>query len=161
MSGVPIDYLVLDYSAEITMSILQKQKARNLDYGYARDVVPLADRVLPELVDHNIKILSNADGVNPRGCARAIVAAAKDVGAHDAKVAVVSGGDIFERLDEILARGVRFDDPDGGAGIETIRDRILSANFYLGAFPLVEALQTGANIVIVGRHGADSGADDP
>ena len=151
VSGGPIDYLVLDYLAEITMSILQKQKARNPDHGYARDVVPSAVRLLPELVERDIKMVSNAGGVNPRGCARAIVAAAQEAGIRGAKVAVVSGDDIFERLDAMRARGVRFDNLDSGAGIETVRERILSANVYLGAFPLVEALQTGANIVIAGR----------
>ncbi len=151
VSGGPIDYLVLDYLAEVTMSILQKQKARNPEAGYARDIAPLAAGLLPELVNRNIRMVSNAGGVNPRGCARAIVAAAKEAGVRGAKVAVVSGDDIFDRLDEMTARGVRFDDLDSGAGIETVRRRILSANVYLGAFPLVEALQTGAHIVIAGR----------
>ncbi|HUG81173.1 MAG TPA: acyclic terpene utilization AtuA family protein [Bryobacterales bacterium] len=147
----PIDYLVLDYLAEVTMSILQKLKARDPSQGYARDFVDLAVRLLPQLIDKDIKIVSNAGGVNPRACAEAVIAAARAGGIKGAKVAVVLGDDIFERLDEMLSRGVPFNDMDSGAPISAVRDRILSANVYLGAFPLVEALQTGAQIVIAGR----------
>jgi hypothetical protein len=151
VSGGPIDYLVLDFLAEVTMSILQKQKARNPEHGYALDVVGLTVRLLPDLIERDIKMLSNAGGVNPHACARAIVDAATQAGIHGAKVAVVSGDDIFDRIDDMLSRGLRFDDIDSGAGIDTVRDRLLSANVYLGAFPLVEALETGANVIIAGR----------
>ncbi len=151
VSGGPIDYLVLDFLAEVTMSILQKQKARNPDHGYARDVVGLTVRLLPDLIERDIKMLSNAGGVNPHACARAIVDSATAAGIHGAKVAVVSGDDIFDRIDEMLSRGIRFDDIDSADGIDTVRDRLLSANVYLGAFPLVEALETGANVIIAGR----------
>jgi hypothetical protein len=151
VEGGPIDYLVLDYLAEVTMSILQKLKARDPLRGYARDFVDLAARLLPQLIEKDIKIVSNAGGVNPRACAEAVIDAARAAGIKGAKVAVVAGDDIFERLDEMLSRGVSFNDMDSGAAISTVRDRILSANVYLGAFPLVEALETGAQIVIAGR----------
>ena len=144
----PIDYLVLDYLAEITMSILQKQKKGDPAKGYARDFVPLAARVFPRLVERNIRVVSNAGGVNPRACAGAVVDAVRRAGG---KVAVVLGDDIYERMDELLDRGIAFDDLDSGEPIETIRPKILSANVYLGAFPLVEALETGAQVIIAGR----------
>ncbi len=147
----PIDYLVLDYLAEITMSILQKQKEADPTRGYARDVVPLAARVFPQLVERNIKVISNAGGVNPRACAEAVVDRARRAGVRGGKVAVVLGDDICERMDEMLDRGIAFDDLDSGEPIETIRSKILSANVYLGAFPLVEALETGAHVIIAGR----------
>ena len=147
----PIDYLVLDYLAEITMSILQKQKKGDPAKGYARDFVPLAARVFPRLVERNIRVISNAGGVNPRACAGAVVDAARRAGVKGGKVAVVLGDDIYERMDELLDRGIAFDDIDSGEPIETIRPKILSANVYLGAFPLVEALETGAQVIVAGR----------
>ena len=147
----PIDYLVLDYLAEITMSILQKQKKGDPAKGYARDFVPLAARVFPRLVERNIRVISNAGGVNPRACAGAVVDAARRAGVKRGKVAVVLGDDIYERMDEMLDRGIAFDDIDSGEPIEGIRPKILSANVYLGAFPLVEALETEAQVIIAGR----------
>ena len=147
----PIDYLVLDYLAEITLSILQKQKDRDPKLGYARDFIPLTARIFPRLLERNIKVISNAGGVNPTACARAVAEAAREKGIRGAKVAVVLGDDIFQRLDEMIARGIAFDDLDSGNAIDKIRSQLLSANVYLGAFPLVEALQTGARIIIAGR----------
>ena len=147
----PIDYLVLDYLAEVTMSILQKQKDRDPQRGYARDFVPLTTRIFPRLLERNIKVISNAGGVNPIACAHAVVEAAREKGIQGAKVAVVLGDGIFDRLDDMLARGIAFDDLDSGHAIGGIRPQVLSANVYLGAFPLVEALETGAQIVIAGR----------
>ncbi len=147
----PIDYLVLDYLAEVTMSILQKQKSRDASQGYARDFVSLTGRLFPQLIEKDVRVISNAGGVNPIACAQAVVEAARSRGVRDAKVAVVTGDDIFGRLDEMAARGVRFDDLDSGRPIESVRSNVLNANVYLGAFPLVEALETGARVVIAGR----------
>ena len=147
----PIDYLVLDYLAEVTMSILQKQKSRDASQGYARDFVSLTGRLFPQLIEKDVRVISNAGGVNPIACAQAVVEAARSRGVRDAKVAVVTGDDIFGRLDEMADRGVRFDDLDSGRPIESVRSNVLSANVYLGAFPLVEALETGARVVIAGR----------
>lgn len=151
VEGGPIDYLVLDYLAEVTMSILQKQKERDATQGYARDFVTLAARLFPQLIEKDIKIVSNAGGVNPHACAEAVIQVARDAGLKGAKVAVIDGDDIYGRLDEMIGRGVSFDDMDSGEPIDMVRDRILSANVYLGAFPLVEALQTGAQVIIAGR----------
>jgi hypothetical protein len=147
----PIDYLVLDYLAEITMSILQKQKTRDPALGYATDLVPLIARIAPHLLGRDVKVISNAGGVNPVACARAVAAAVRVQGLNGLKIAVVLGDDIFARLDEMLARGIAFNDLDSGRPMDTIRPRILSANVYLGALPLVEALRTGAHVVIAGR----------
>jgi hypothetical protein len=147
----PIDYLVLDYLAEITMSILQKQKARDPSLGYAKDFVPLIARIAPRLAERDIKVISNAGGVNPVACAQAVVETARAKGLRGLKVAVITGDDIFGRLDEMLARGIAFNDLDSGESIGTVRPDILSANVYLGAFPLVEALESGAHVVIAGR----------
>ena len=147
----PIDYLVLDYLAEVTMSILEKQRRRDPDKGYATDVVELAVSLMPRLLSGGVRIVTNAGGVNPAACARAIVAGAERTGIRGLKVAVVVGDDISDRIDEMIARGIPFDDLDTGRGIGEIRSEVLSANVYLGGFPLAKALAAGAQIVIAGR----------
>ncbi len=142
----PIDYLILDYLAEITMSILQKQKLENPDFGYARDFPPLIGRLAKRLAERHIQVVANAGGVNPVACAKAVLAAAPGL-----KVAVVHGDDVFSRLDEFLAKGYEMRDMDTGRPIREIRGQIQSANAYIGAFPLAEALATGAHVVIAGR----------
>jgi hypothetical protein len=142
----PIDYLALDYLAEITMSILQKQKQADANLGYARDFPPLIARLARQLRERQIKVIANAGGVNPVACAREVVRLAPGL-----KVAVVLGDDVFGRLDDFLAKGYELRDMDTGAPLSSIRDRIQSANAYIGAFPLAEALATGADVVIAGR----------
>jgi hypothetical protein len=142
----PIDYLALDYLAEITMSILQKQKQADPQLGYARDFPPLVARIATQIRDRAVKVIANAGGVNPVACAREIVRVAPGL-----KVAVVLGDDVSARLDEFLAKGYEMRDMDTGAPIASIRDRIQSANAYIGAFPLAEALATGADVVVAGR----------
>jgi hypothetical protein len=142
----PIDFLVLDYLAEITMSILQKQKQDDPAMGYARDFPPLIGRLAKRLKERNIKVVANAGGVNPAACARAVLAAAPGL-----RVAVVRGDDVYGRLDEFIAKGYEMRDMDSGEPISGIRSRILSANAYIGAFPLAEALDSGADVVIAGR----------
>jgi hypothetical protein len=142
----PIDFLVLDYLAEITMSILQKQKEADPNMGYARDFPPLIGRLAKKLKERNIKVVANAGGVNPTACAHAVLKAAPGL-----KVAVVHGDDVFSRIDEFLAKGYELRDMDTKQPITTIRDRIMSANAYIGAFPLAEALDSGADVVIAGR----------
>jgi len=89
-----IDYLVMDYLAEVTMSILQKQKNKNPKLGYARDIPELMRRILPTCKEKNIKIITNGGGVNPIACADAIIEIAKELGIKNLKVGVVLGDDI-------------------------------------------------------------------
>jgi hypothetical protein len=150
--GGPIDYLMLDYLAEVTMSIMQKQRSRDTNAGYAKDFVVLMREILPDCVAKDIKVLSNAGGVNVEGCAEAIRLAAREIGlAGKVKIGVVTGDDILPRLDEFLDRGVAIDNMDTGESLKSIRDKVQSANVYLGARPLVEALGKGAQIVVGGR----------
>src|SRR5712692_9025271 len=142
----PIDYLALDYLAEVTMSILQKQKQADPNLGYARDFPPLIARIAKPMRERGVTVIANAGGVNPVACAREVVRLAPGL-----KVAVVLGDDVFGRLDEFLAKGYEMRDMDTGEPIASIRPRIQSANAYIGAFPLAEALATGANVVIAGR----------
>jgi hypothetical protein len=142
----PIDYLALDYLAEITMSILQKQKQDDPRLGYARDFPPLVARIAGQIRERKVKVIANAGGVNPVACAREVLRLAPGL-----KVAVVLGDDVFPRLDDFLAKGYEMRDMDTGEPLSGIRNRILSANAYIGAFPLAEALGTGADVVIAGR----------
>ena len=142
----PIDYLALDYLAEITMSILQKQKQADPNLGYARDFPPLVARIAPKIRERGIKVIANAGGVNPAACAREVMRLAPGL-----KVAVVLGDDVYSRIDEFLAKGYEMRDMDTGEPLQKIRAQILSANAYIGAFPLAEALDTGADVVIAGR----------
>jgi hypothetical protein len=148
----PIDYLMLDYLAEVTMSILQKQRARDPQAGYARDFVSLMREILPDCVDKDIKVMSNAGGVNVDGCANAVRETAKELGlTGKVNIGVVTGDDILDRLDEFLSGGVEINSMDTGEPLSSILDKVQSANVYLGAGPLVEALGQGANVVIGGR----------
>ena len=148
----PIDYLVMDYLAEVTMSIMQKQKGRDPSAGYARDFVPLMERILPTCVERGIQVVSNAGGVNPLGCAEAVVEAGRRAGVEGrARVGVIQGDDILDRLDELLEAGHRLESMETGEPLEAVRDRVRSANIYLGAEPIVEALKKGADVVLSGR----------
>jgi hypothetical protein len=150
--GGPIDYLMMDYLAEVTMSIMQKQKSRDPAAGYARDFVPLIERILPDLVRRRIRVTSNAGGVNPRGCAEAVLQVARRLGLQGkVRVGLVSGDDILDRLDDLIARGHSLSDMETGRPLSEIRDKVLSANAYLGMAPIVEALRLGADIVVTGR----------
>jgi hypothetical protein len=148
----PIDYLMLDYLAEVTMSIMQKQRSRDPSQGYARDFVPLMGDILPDCVDRNIRVVANAGGVNADGCAEAVLREARHAGlAGSAKVGVVSGDDIMDRLEELIEAGHELRNMDTGAPLSDVLSKIQSANAYIGARPIVDALNRGAHVVITGR----------
>ncbi len=147
----PIDYLVMDYLAEVTMSILQKQKNKNPDLGYARDIPGLMKKILPICKEKGIKVITNGGGVNPVACAEAIIKVAKDIGIKNLKIGVVVGDDIKDKIDDVISAGCELNNMETGESVKTVKDKILSANVYFGAFPIVEALQIGAEIVITGR----------
>ncbi|MGI9167521.1 MAG: acyclic terpene utilization AtuA family protein [Pyrinomonadaceae bacterium] len=152
VEGGPIDYLMLDYLAEVTMSIMQKQRSRDPSAGYAKDFVPLMKQILPACVERNIRVTANAGGVNVEGCAAAVQEVARELGlAGKLRIGIVTGDDIMWRVDEILARGIELRNMDTGAELSSVRERIQSANVYLGAAPMVEALNRGAQVVITGR----------
>ena len=148
----PIDYLMLDYLAEVTMSILQKQKERDPSLGYARDFVGAVESVLPAVLDRGVKVIANAGGVNPPACAAAVKSAAEGRGGRGRlKLGVVTGDDLLSRLDSLIGEGHPLANMETGAPLSDVRDRVLSANAYIGSEPIVEALERGANIVITGR----------
>lgn len=147
----PLDYLTLDYLAEVTMSIMQKLKSRNPQAGYATDFVEMVERVLPQCRQKGIKIIANAGGVNPQACRAAVGAVIKKLGITGVKVAVVEGDDILADLPRLIQAGEPFRNMDNGELLEPHLAEVKSANVYIGALPIVEALEQGADIVITGR----------
>jgi acyclic terpene utilization AtuA family protein len=152
LRGGPLDYLTLDYLAEITMSILQKLKARDSRAGYAHDFIGVIKRGARDIVERSVKVVTNAGGMNPVGCKDAVTAVLQAAGySGRMKIGVVTGDDIMLQLDQMLERGLSFTNMDTGDPLNTIRPRVQSANVYFGAFPIAEALSRGADIVITGR----------
>ena len=147
----PLDYLTLDYLAEVTMSIMQKLKSRDPNAGYATDFVEMIERVLPKCREKGIKIVANAGGVNPQACRRAVAAVIRKLGLSGIKVAVVEGDDILAELKSLIASGEQFKNMDTGEPLAPFLEQVRSANVYIGAEPIVEALKQGADIVITGR----------
>jgi hypothetical protein len=141
----PVEYLIMDYLAEVTMSLLAKARLKNPEAGYPPDFVSYLEPHLTALVDRNIKVVSNAGGVNPMACKRALEAAAAKNGVS-LRVAVVEGDDLLPTMDSLRAANIR----EAVSG-EVLPPTLLSANAYLGALPIVAALQQGADIVITGR----------
>jgi hypothetical protein len=147
----PLDYLTLDYLAEVTMSIMQKQRQRDPRTGYATDFVDLIRKILPTLRKKGIRVVANAGGVNADGCRKALIEVAREQGATGLKIGTVTGDDILHRMDELIAGGVPFKSLDDGRPFSEVRDRVLSANVYISSFPGAEALRQGADIVVSGR----------
>ncbi len=148
----PIDYLMLDYLAEVTMSILQKQLSRDPAAGYARDFVPLMAEIWPDVVGKGIRVVTNAGGVNVSGCRDDLLEAARAAGlAGRAKVGTVTGDDILERLPDLIERGHALANLDDGRPLSDVVDRVESANAYIGAVPIVEALERDAHVIVTGR----------
>ncbi|MDP7427165.1 MAG: DUF1446 domain-containing protein [Alphaproteobacteria bacterium] len=146
VEGGKLDYVVFDYLAEVTMSILARAKAKNADAGYAIDFIQY---VMPAIVrpvaEQGIRVIANAGGMNSQACAEAVRKIAAEAGVS-LKVAVVLGDDLMPRLDEVRALG-----PTEWASGEALPEKLASMNAYLGAFSIAEALADGADVVITGR----------
>src|SRR5437868_5737638 len=141
-----LDYLVFDFLAETTMAILASARAKKPEMGYATDFVDIAMKpVLAEIKRQGIKVVSNAGGINPHGCAAALQALAQAEGVA-LRIAVVEGDDVSAQMPALRDQGTR----DMFTG-EALPERVLSANAYLGALPIAAALAAGADVVITGR----------
>jgi hypothetical protein len=147
-----LDYLTLEYLAELTMSILALQKQRDPQAGFATDFIDVLERLYPILKQQpGLKIVTNAGGMNPAACAAKARNVLVENGFADRKVATVAGDDLMPQLDQLLANGHPLTNLDTQEPLSTVRDRAVSANAYLGARPIVDALRLGAAIVITGR----------
>ncbi len=148
VDGGPIDVLTGDWLAELTMLILAKNRQRDPAAGYGRTFVTQLEQVMGDCLDRGIKVVSNAGGLSPRGCADAVAALAAKLGL-DPVIAYVTGDDLVPRLPELRAAGVDFANLDTG---EPLGDRaVITANAYLGGWGIADALARGADIVITGR----------
>lgn len=148
--GGGIDYLTMDFLAEVTMSIMQKLRSRNPEAGYATDFVSQLERILPHCVEHGIKVIANAGGVNPEACAAAVDDVVRRLGL-DVTVATVGGDDVLADLPRLIAEGHPLVNMNSSAPLVDELERVQSANVYLGAFPIAEALAAGADVIITGR----------
>jgi hypothetical protein len=143
--GADCDYFMMDYLAEVTMSLLARARMKDPNAGYPPDFVAYIKRHLPEIARQGIRIASNGGGVNPAACKRAMEAAIAELGLS-LRVAVVEGDDVMPLTDELRAGGLR----EAVSG-EALPARLLTANAYLGALPIKAAFDAGADIVITGR----------
>jgi len=147
-----VKYLGFDHLAELTMSILQRQKNKNPSMGYIRDIVPWMEAILPISQPKGIKLITNAGGVNPRSAAEQVAQVAKSLGFNGMKIAIIEGDDLYPKLDELIAKGVDLTNLDTGEkDISKIREKIIAANVYIGSESIIEALAAGADVVIAGR----------
>lgn len=146
-----VQYLAFDTLAELTLAILQKDRQKDPSLGYTKDITRTARTLLPYVHEKGIKLITNAGGLNPEGARREVMRVAKELGITGIKVGVATGDDLFHRLDELERAGVDLSDTDTGRPLEEVRDRLLFASAYLGARPIVEALEQGADVVITGR----------
>jgi hypothetical protein len=140
-----VQYLMMDYLAEVTMSLLAKARLKDPEAGYPPDFVGYLKPHLAELKRRGIRVASNAGGVNPRACKRALEAAGTALGL-ELRVAVVEGDDLVPHLDTLRAQGVR----EWRSGLP-LPAKVLTSNAYLGALPIAKAFDLGADIVITGR----------
>jgi hypothetical protein len=150
IAGGPVDYVTMDFLAEITMVILQRQRARDPKSGFAYDFISQLKTVLKPIAESGITLIVNAGGINPSACADAAAEACQAAGV-DLPIGVVSGDDLMPRLEELESQGVALDHMDGGRNYDEIRGHVVAANAYLSARPVVEALEQGARIIITGR----------
>jgi Acyclic terpene utilisation family protein AtuA len=146
-----VSYICCDALAELTMAILQRDRLRDPGGGFARDLPDFLRALLPLARDQGIRIITNAGGMNPHGAAAAARGVAADLGMDGLRVATVTGDDITSRIDELRDRGADLRNMDTGASIAAVRERVVFGVAYLGARPIVEALERGADVVVTGR----------
>jgi Acyclic terpene utilisation family protein AtuA len=147
-----LDYLTLDYLAEVSLSILANQRDRDPSLGYARDFVEVVRSLAPYWqAGGQCRLISNAGGLNPQSCARACAQALRDAGGPTMPIGIVEGDDVLSILRDPEGKSDSYQNLDSGRPISDVLDRLVTANAYLGAEPIVEALAGGARIVITGR----------
>ncbi len=146
-----LDYLTLDYLAEVSLSIMALQRDRDPRAGYARDFVQVVRSLVPFWKQgQRTKVVCNAGGLNPVGCAEACVAVLREAGLFRMKVGIVSGDDVLTRLREDPANA-HFQDLENRRPLAQVVDRLVTANAYIGADGVARALAEGADIVVTGR----------
>ncbi len=147
-----LDYLSMDYLAELTMALLQRAKMKNPDAGFVPDLVLHMRELLPLARKNGTKIICNGGGSNPHAAGLAIQKLAQELGLEGTRIAVVTGDGILDRLDDLVATGATLRNMDThDTDFAAIRDKIVAANVYTGCEGIIEALAEGAHVVIAGR----------
>ncbi len=147
-----LDYLCFDHLSELTLAVLQRQKAKDPREGYIHDIEPWLEAVLPQARKQGFKIITNAGGANPAAAAQKVIEVAERLGLGPIKIAVVTGDDIFPDLDEMRSMGIKFPNLDTGEDdLDRIRPEIVAANAYVGSKEIAEGLAAGADVVVTGR----------
>ncbi|RUT79916.1 acyclic terpene utilization AtuA family protein [Ancylomarina longa] len=150
LEGGAVDYISSDFLAEVTMSILRKQQLKNESLGYVTDFVDQIVDVADLMKQKGVRMITNAGGINPIGCARKILSELSKKGIS-LKIAVVDGDNIIDRIDEFYPAAADFKNMDTGESFELISQNLQSANIYLGVPPLLKALESGADLILAGR----------
>ncbi len=150
-----LNYMACDYLAELTLSIMQRQKMKNPKAGYARDFIDLMEVIGKEAFEQKIGIITNAGGMNITGAVEALAETARQQGLHGYKIGYVTGDDLMEKIPDMIAQGCKFENMDDAGDFRDIQDKLVNANVYFGREPIMECLREGADTVITGRA-ADS-----
>lgn len=150
-----LNYMACDYLAELTLSIMQRQKLKNPAAGYARDFIGLMKEVGKEAKERNIKVLTNAGGMNITGAVDALKAVVLEQGLQGYKIGYVTGDDLLDQIPQMIADGCRFENMDEAGDFSEIKDKLVNANVYYGREPLMDCLAQGADVILTGRA-ADS-----
>lgn len=152
LEGGDLDYMCFDFLAELTMALLQRQKARDPAKGYVPDAVDYMSKMMATARARGTRLVSNGGGVNPRAAGERVVEEARQQGLDGTRVAVVDGDDLTDRLDELLKAGVAFENMEtGDTDFAAVRDKIVVANAYIDASGIIEALEGEADIIVTGR----------
>jgi Acyclic terpene utilisation family protein AtuA len=151
IEGRHVDVVCFEALSELTLAILRRDQMRDPNRGYTRDIEVIAERILPQAFAAKIPLITNGGGLNPEGAAEVIRRAAERHSLHGLRIATVTGDDLLSRLGDLLAAGETLTNMETGAALSLDGKPIVTANAYLGAQPIVEALARGADIVITGR----------
>src|SRR5690348_15735096 len=151
IEGGHVDVVCFEALSELTLAILRRDMMRDPRRGYTRDIEVIAERILPLAFARGVPLITNGGGLNPQGAAAMVHAAAERLGLKGLRIATVTGDDLLPRLPELAAAGERLDNMETGEPLTLDGPPIVTANAYLGAAPIVEALRQGAHIVITGR----------
>ncbi len=147
-----VDYMGFDSLAELTLAILEKARQKDPNKGYAADIITYAKLLLPFVKQNNLSLVTNAGGLNPPAAATAVARLANEIDFSELKIATITGDDIKGKIEKLRAAGLKFENLDTGEAMpEEILNNIIFANCYLGAAPVKEALDRGADIVVAGR----------
>lgn len=149
--GGPLDYLGMDYLAEVTLSIMMRQRLKDPSLGYATDFIDFMRRALLELKEKGVRVITNAGGLNPHACRKQVFTVARELGVKGLKIGVVEGDNLMPGLGGLIEAGHELAHMDSGEPLAPHLEQVSSANAYLGAWPVVEALGQGADLVLCGR----------